>query len=251
LPGVLDNREIPRYSRQIVLRNWGLEKQKLLKASRVTIIGLGGLGTVVAPLLAKAGVGILRLVDDDYVEEVNMSAQLMHWDRDIGKLKIDSVEEKIKEMNPYVKVEKYNIRINEDNAEEILRDSTVVVDATDNIRTRGIINKTCVKLNIPFVHAGVRGFNGQLITIIPGKGPCLADLYHDFSGGPRSCPVVNATVSTIASIQAMEVIKLITGLGKPLVGRLLIFDGKLGDIDIVEVKAREDCPVCGKLRETS
>ncbi len=242
----LANEEIPRYSRQLVIHDWGLKKQEKLKSALVTIVGAGGLGSVVAPLLAKAGVGKLRLVDDDVVEEVNMSAQLFHWDKDIGKPKIVSLKEKIEQMNPYVSVELVEERLTRENAERVLGGSTVIVDATDNLDARGIINEFAVKLRIPFVHGGVRDFNGQVTTVIPGEGPCLYEIFGELKGGPRGCPVVNATVSIIASIQALEVIKIITGIGKPLVGKLLIIDGRFGDFDIVEVKKRDDCPICSR-----
>ena len=240
-----DSREIRRYSRQIVLKKWGLEAQRKLKNATVTIVGLGGLGTVVSAHLAKVGVGKIRLVDPDIVEEVNLSAQLLHWDEDVDKLKVVSVKEKLEKMNPFIKVETIQEKLTKENSEELLGNSDVVVDATDNMIARGIINETCVKLRIPFVHAGILGFRGQVLTIVPGKGPCLACLFSDFTTGPRSCPVVGAAVATLASIQALEVIKLITGLGKNLVGRLLIFDGFAGEVDIIQVNRREDCPVCG------
>ena len=240
--------EIGRYSRQIVLKRWGISAQEKLKNATVTIVGLGGLGTVVASQLAKVGVGKIRLIDADKVEDINLSAQLLHWDEDVGKLKVESVKAKIEKMNPFIEVEAIPQMLSEENAEELLKGSDVVVDATDNMIARGIINKTCVKLGIPFVHAGILGFRGQVMTIIPGEGPCLACIFSDFSRGPRGCPVVGAAVSVLASIQALEVIKLITGIGKPLVGRLLLFDGYTNECDIIEVNRRDDCPVCGKIK---
>ncbi|MGQ4892486.1 MAG: HesA/MoeB/ThiF family protein [Candidatus Njordarchaeia archaeon] len=243
--GKLDPKEIARYSRQIVLDNWGLEKQKKLKSSTVTIVGLGGLGTTVAGELAKAGIGKLRLIDPDVVEEANLSAQFLHWDNDIGKPKVLSVKEKIEKMNPYIEVVAIRETLTENNAHRLLKESDVVVDATDNLTARGIINKTCVELNIPFVHAGVRGFRGQIMTVKPGEGPCLACLYGELKGRSLHCPVVGPAVAVLSSLEALEVIKLITGLGEPLVGRLLIFDGLFGEFDIVPVERRGDCPICG------
>ena len=238
-------REIGRYSRQIVLRRWGLEGQRRIKNANVVIVGLGGLGTVVAAELAKAGVGKIVLVDPDVVEEVNLSAQLLHWDSDIGKPKVISVKEKLEAMNPFIEVEAIQDKLTDDNVKDLLGQANVIVDATDNLNARSLINKTCVELKTPFVHAGIRGFRGQLLTVVPGEGPCLACLFGKMEGGPRSCPVVGAAVSTLASIQALEVLKLITGIGKPLIGRLLIFDGLNGEFDVVDVSRREDCPVCG------
>lgn len=240
--------EIPRYSRQIALESWGLRTQRKLKTKTVTIVGAGALGTVSSALLAKAGVGRIKIIDFDEVDVVNLSSQLMHWDKDVGKKKTYSLSEKLRAMNPFIEVIEINEKLNENNAEKLLSDTDIVIDATDNLIARDIINKTCVKKEIPFIHAGIRGFYGQVMIVIPGVTPCLSCIFKDMSSGPRGCPVIIPHVSLLASIQALEAIKLLTGLGEPAIGHLILVDGLSLDIEKIKIDRNPRCPVCAKVK---
>ncbi len=242
--------EIPRYSRQIALESWGLRTQRSLKKKTVTIVGAGALGTVSSSLLAKAGVGRIKIIDFDEVEVVNLSSQLMHWDRDVGKKKTRSLGEKLREMNPYIHVVEINEKLTGDNADKLLSDTDLVIDATDNLIVRDIINRTCVEKEIPFIHAGIRGFYGQVMIVIPGITPCLACIFEEMSSGPRGCPVVIPHVSLLASIQALEAIKILTGLGEPALGYLIYIDGLSLEMEKIMIDRNPDCPVCSKLKPT-
>ncbi len=242
----LSDKEKVRYSRQIMI--FGEEGQKKLKSSRVAVIGVGGLGSASSTYLAAAGVGKLVLVDKDVVELDNLNRQVLHWTRDIGRLKVESAAEKLRELNPEIEVEGIAMEVNEDTIYDIIKEVDVVVDGLDNWSTRVVVNKACVKLRKPFVHAGVHGLYGQLTVIIPYESPCLQCIVPLIGTKPKSgtFPVLGTTPAILATIQAQEVIKLITGYGRPLIGKLLIFDGTTTTFTTIEVRRREECPVCGK-----
>lgn len=240
--------EIPRYARQISLESWGLRTQRELKNKTVTIVGAGALGTVSSSLLVKAGIGRIKIIDFDDVEVVNLSAQLMHWDKDISKKKTTSLAEKLREMNPHVEIIGINEKLVWENADELLGDTDLVIDATDNLIARDIINKFCVRKEIPFIHAGIRGFYGQVMVVVPGITPCLACIFQDMSSGPRGCPVIIPHVSILASIQALEALKILTGLGEPALGYLIIIDGLSLDFEKVRIDKNPHCPVCSGVK---
>jgi len=234
--------ERKRYHRQILL--FGEEGQERLKAARVLIAGAGGLGTVIATYLAAAGVGSLRVVDCDVVEASNLNRQILHWGGDIGRPKTTSVAEKLSALNALIRVEEVTGRLVEANADAMARDCDLIVDAMDNFPTRYLLNRTALEMGIPFIHGAVRGMYGQAMTVLPGKSPCLRCVFPG-SPPPEIFPIVGATCGVIGSIEATEAIKILTGQGEPLAGRLLIWDGLAVRADTITVECDPACPVCG------
>lgn len=239
--------ELERYSRQIAIPKWGLDGQRKLKAAKVTIIGVGGLGSFSSMSLVAAGIGQVKMVDKQRYELSNLNRQILGWQKDVGKYKANVAKEKLASLNPTVDIEVEIKEITEANIIDAIHGSDVVVDGMDNWKTRFIINDACVKERIPFIHAGVSGFCGQITTIVPGKGPCLRCIFTKSPKEPKLIPILGATPALLASLQAMEVLKLILGLGKPLVGRLLFFDGENVECNIVDIERKKDCPVCGSI----
>lgn len=241
---MITHEERKRYARQIMMI--GEEGQERLKAASVLVAGAGGLGTVISLYLAAAGVGHLRIVDCDVVEESNLNRQILHWNADVGRRKTDSVEEKLASLNPLIRIEAVSCRIAEENIGELTRGCGIIVDAMDNFPTRYLLNRTAVDLGIPFIHGAVRGLFGQATTVIPGETPCLRCL---FPTGPPSelFPIIGATCGVIGSIQASEAVKLLTGQGKPLAGRLFLWDGAAGSADSLTIDRDPCCPACGRL----
>lgn len=237
--------EVERYDRQLRIPNFCLEGQKKLKNAKVVVAGVGGLGCPVSIYLTAAGIGKIKIIDKEKVELSNLNRQILHWDKDIGKYKVDSALEKLRQLNPNVEIEGEIVEINEKNVFELIKDADVVVDGMDNFKTRFLLNKACLKLEKPFIHAAVYGFEGELMTILPGKGPCLQCLIPEEPPEIKPFPVFGATPAVMACLQAMETIKLVINLGELVVGRLLIFDGLNMQFKNVEVKKRLECPVCG------
>jgi adenylyltransferase/sulfurtransferase len=240
--------EKERYERQMRISEWGEEGQKKLKQSKIVVMGVGGLGCPASLYLGAAGVGHLVLVDNDTSELSNLNRQILHWQKDIGKPKVVSAKQKIEELNPEINVEALNIEITEQNIGELVSGATVIVDAMDNFKIRYMINETCVKNEVPFVHAGIYGFQGQMTTIVPGKGPCLKCIFPVSPPEVERFPVAGVTPGMLGILQATEAIKLILGIGEPLIGKLLFFD--LEDMTFVTCKVAGDssCPVCKKPR---
>jgi len=245
--GKLSRKELERYSRQVLIRGFGEEGQRKLKRAHVLVAGLGGLGSPAAMYLAAAGVGRLTILDAQRVELSNLNRQVLHWHLDVGRSKAGSAIEKLYAMNPDVKVEAKLERITSKNVDSLIEGADVVVDGMDNFPTRYLLNEACVRARVPFVHGAVEGLVGQLTTILPGKGPCLRCIIPKEPPRKPVFPVLGATPGTIGCLQALEVIKLITGLGRPLVGEMLLFNGE--DLSFEKIKIERDprCPVCGKL----
>ena len=177
----------------------------------------------------------------------NLNRQILHWSNDMGKSKSVSTIEKLRQLNPEVKVEAVPKAITSDNAGELVNTFTVVVDGLDRWGTRFLLNKACVEEGIPFVHAGVYSLYGQITTVLPGKGPCLQCILPKAPPEEEKFPVLGATAGTLGLLEALETIKLITGLGELLVGRMLHFDGEAMSFQEIRVERRRDCPVCGSL----
>jgi adenylyltransferase/sulfurtransferase len=236
--------EKKRYHRQILL--FGEEGQERLKAARVLVAGAGGLGSPISFYLAAAGVGTLRIADCDTVEESNLNRQILHWSRDVGRPKTGSAVEKLAALNPLIRVESVVERIEETTARETALGCDLIVDALDNFPTRRLLNRTALSLGIPFVHGAVRGLYGQATTVIPGKTPCLRCIFPE-SPPPEVFPILGATCGVIGSIQATEVVKLLTGRGEPLAGRLFLWDGLAGSAETLAVERNPACPDCGTL----
>ncbi|MDD4875579.1 MAG: HesA/MoeB/ThiF family protein [Dehalococcoidales bacterium] len=239
--------ELDRYGRQIMLRGFGEEGQEKLKKARVVIAGGGGLGSPVAIYLAAAGVGMIRIIDHDRVELSNLNRQILHWDEDIGRRKIDSASEKLKKLNWKIEVEAIEETIAVANVSHLVGDFDLIVDAMDNLPTRYLLNKAAIEKNIPFFHGAVYGFEGRTMTVIPGKTACIKCVYHGASTPGGKFPVIGATPAIIGCIQAMEVIKYIVGIGELITDRLLTFDGFNMKFAEFKVKKDPNCEDCGHL----
>jgi molybdopterin/thiamine biosynthesis adenylyltransferase/rhodanese-related sulfurtransferase len=249
LPGLSSN-EIMRYSRHLILPEVGMEGQRRLKAAKVLLVGTGGLGSPLALYLAAAGVGTLGLVDFDVVDESNLQRQVIHGTSSVGRPKIDSAAERIADVNPNVAVVKHETRLTSDNALEILAGYDVVVDGTDNFPTRYLVNDACVLLGKPNVYGSIFRFEGQLSVFWAEKGPCYRCLFRDPPppGLVPSCAeggVIGVLPGIVGTLQALEAVKLILGVGEPMIGRFLLFDAL--DMQFRELKVKKDpaCPVCG------
>lgn len=236
---------LERYARQMMLRGWGEGGQRRLQAAKVAVVGAGGLGSPASIYLAVAGVGELRIIDDDVVELSNLNRQILHWDKDIGKLKVLSAEEKLRELNGEIEVFSLGERIEENNGEELLRGTDVVLDCLDNFPSRFLLNKLCLRLRIPLIHSVIFGLEGRITTIVPGKTPCLSCIYPQPPIEVKPFPVVGGTAGVMGCMEALETIKLILGIGEPLLGRMLRFDGERMKVQIFPLKRRENCPDCG------
>lgn len=239
--------EIERYDRQMSIPGWGIDGQRKLKKAKVVVCGAGGLGCPASMYLAAAGIGHLVIIDKETIELSNLNRQVLHWQPDVGKYKAVSIQEKLKKLNPDIKVEAVKKEITEGNIHDLIRGATVVVDAMDNFTTRFIINRGCVEEKIPFIHAGIYGFEGSMATIIPGEGPCLRCIYPSKPPEAAKFPVLGATPGVLAVLETVEAFKLIIGLGRPLVGRLLVFDGLNMSFTFIELRRDPTCPVCSKL----
>ena len=246
----LSHAEIRRYSRHLIVPEVGLEGQKKLKASSVLLIGAGGLGAPMAMYLAAAGVGRIGIVDFDVVDESNLQRQVIHGTSSVGKSKLESARERIAEINPYVQVDEYKFPLTSENALEVLAPYDVIADGTDNFPTRYLVNDACVLLGKPNVYGSIFRFEGQASVFWAEQGPCYRCLYPEPPppGLVPSCAeggVLGILPGTIGTIQATETLKLLLGIGKPLVGRLLLYNAL--DMEFREMKLRKDpnCPVCG------
>jgi len=237
-----------RYARQMLVKNWGEEGQKKLQSARVVVVGAGGLGSPASIYLAVAGVGELRIIDSDVVELSNLNRQILHWDKDIGRHKALSAEAKLRNLNGDIKVEAISQRLDENNGEKLLRGADVVLDCLDNFPTRFLLNKLCLTLRIPLIHSVIFGLEGRITTIVPGETPCLSCLYPQPPIEVKPFPVVGVTPGIMGCMEALEALKLLLGLGKPLLGRMLRFDGETMQVQIFSLKRRNNCPACGNLQ---
>jgi sulfur-carrier protein adenylyltransferase/sulfurtransferase len=249
-PTTLSPEESLRYARHLILPEVGPAGQARLKTARVLIVGAGGLGSPIGLYLAAAGVGTLGIVDFDVVDASNLQRQVIHGTPDLGRLKLDSARDRIAEINPHVHVEGYPVRLTSDNAREIASSYDVVVDGTDNFPTRYLVNDVCVLLGKPYVYGSVFRFEGQNSVFASAGGPCYRCLFAEPPppGLVPSCAeggVLGVVPGIVGTIQAMETIKLLLGIGDLLAGRLLIFDAMR--MRFRELKLRRDpaCTVCG------
>ncbi|MGQ9759148.1 MAG: HesA/MoeB/ThiF family protein [Candidatus Methanomethylicaceae archaeon] len=243
----LEDREFVKYSRQMMIRGFGVEGQKKIKSAKVAVAGIGGLGSPASFYLAAAGVGYLRLIDYDVVELSNLNRQILHWSSDIGRPKVESAAMKLSLLNPSVQIDAINERITVENIENLLKGIDIIVDGQDNLQTRMIINEFVVKRGIPYIYAAIYGMQGYLMTIIPGEGPCLKCMYPGEIPQPEPFPVLGTTPGVMGCLEATEAIKLITGIGKLTIGRLLVYDGEDMSFHEVSIKKNPNCPVCGSL----
>jgi adenylyltransferase/sulfurtransferase len=246
----LSNEEIARYSRHLILPEVGMEGQQKLKAAKVLCVGTGGLGAPLALYLAAAGVGTIGLVDFDTVDSSNLQRQIIHSTATVGKLKVDSAEIMLKGLNPFLNVVKHNTMLTSANALEIFKDYDVIADGTDNFQTRYLVNDACVLLNKPNAYGSIFRFEGQASVFGTEQGPCYRCLYPEPPppGLVPSCAeggVLGILPGLVGVIQATETIKLILGIGDPLIGRLLLVDALGMSFRTLKLRKNPDCPVCG------
>ena len=252
----LEREELLRYGRHLLLPEVAIDGQRALKAARVLIVGAGGLGSPAALYLAAAGVGTLGLVDFDIVEITNLQRQLLHGTRDVGRLKLDSARDRLHDANPNVKLELHATRLTSDNALTIIRDYDLVLDGTDNFATRYLVNDACVLLGKPNVYGSIFRFDGQASVFAAADGPCYRCIYPEPPppGLVPSCAeggVLGVLPGLVGTLQATEAIKLILGIGTPLIGRLLLVNALDAQFRSVKVRRNPLCPACGtrELRE--
>jgi len=246
----LTNDEIARYSRHLILPEVGMEGQRKLKAAKVLCVGTGGLGSPLALYLAAAGVGTIGLVDFDTVDASNLQRQIIHSTATVGKLKVDSAEIMLKGLNPNLYVVKYNAMLTSANAMEIFKDYDVIADGTDNFQTRYLVNDACVLLKKPNAYGSIFRFEGQASVFGTEEGPCYRCLYPEPPppGLVPSCAeggVLGILPGLVGVIQATETIKLILGIGEPLIGRLLLVDALGMSFRTLKLRKNPECPVCG------
>jgi len=249
-PVTLSNEEVLRYSRHLIMPEVGMEGQLKLKAAKVLCIGAGGLGSPLAMYLAAAGVGTLGIVDFDVVDFTNLQRQIIHSTDDVGRKKLESAEESIKGINPFVDVRKFETRLTSDNALSIFRDFDVVVDGTDNFPTRYLVNDACVLSGKPNVYGSIFRFEGQASVLATKDGPCYRCWYPEPPppGLVPSCAeggVLGILPGLVGVIQATETVKLILGKGEPLIGRVLLVDALGMRFRELKLRKNPDCPVCG------
>lgn len=248
---MLSHEELLRYSRHLTLPDVGLDGQIKLRAARVLLIGAGGLGSPAALYLAAAGVGALGIVDFDVVDRSNLQRQILHGTAGIGRAKTDSARERLHDVNPHVSVETLPERLTSANALDVIRGFDVVVDGSDNFPTRYLVNDACVLLGKPDVYGSVFQFDGQVSVFDAKRGPCYRCLFAD-PPPPDLVPscadagVLGVLPGIVGSLQALEAIKLIVGFGEPLIGRLLLFDGRRMQIRELALEKDRECPVCGQ-----
>ena len=246
----LSSDEILRYSRHLILPEVALEGQQRLKASRVLLIGAGGLGSPLALYLAAAGVGTIGLVDFDVVDVTNLQRQIVHGSKDVGRPKLESARDRLKDLNPHIHVEGYETRLTSENALEIVRDYDIVIDGTDNFATRYLTNDACVILGKPNVYGSIYRFEGQSSVFATEEGPCYRCLYPEPPppGLVPSCAeggVLGVLPGLVGTIQATEGIKLLLGIGEPLIGRLLLIDALSMQFRTMRLRKNPNCPACG------
>ncbi len=242
--------EVRRYSRHLIIPDVAMDGQKRLKNARVLCVGAGGLGSPALMYLAAAGVGTLGLVEFDVVDESNLQRQIIHGQSDIGRSKAESARDSVKEINPYVTVDLHEVRLDSSNVMEIFSQYDLIVDGTDNFATRYLVNDACVLLGKPYIWGSIYRFDGQASVFWSEYGPCYRCLYPEPPppGMVPSCAeggVLGVLCASIGSIQVNEALKVLMGIGEPLVGRLMIYDALEMTYRQVKVRKDPDCAICG------
>ena len=242
--------QLERYSRHIILKEVGVKGQKKLCAAKVLIIGAGGLGAPAALYLAAAGVGTIGIVDADEVDLSNLQRQVIHTTPDIGKPKVDSAAETMEAINPDVTVKTYQEFVDSTNIMDLIADYDFVIDGVDNFPTKFLINDACVMAKKPFVHAGIIRFRGQLMTYVPGEGPCYRCVFKtmppkDAVPTCKQAGVIGAMAGVIGCLEALEAIKYVCGIGELLTGKLLTFDALKGEFHTIKLPPSDpNCAIC-------
>jgi len=240
-----------RYRRQLMLPEIGEEGQQKLGKAKVLIVGLGGLGSISSYYLAAAGVGHLRIVDRDAVGLENLNRQLLHSTDDLGRPKAESASEKLLRLNPECHVQTAIVNIGDENASALAKGCGLIIDATDNLATRHVLNRVSLKKQIPFIYGGINGWNGMAATFIPGKTGCFACLFPPEKPGGKepAIPALGPTAGMISSIQSMEALKILLGLPSQLAGKLLTFRGVDMRFRIIPIEQDPECPLCARPQE--
>ena len=244
------NEQLERYSRHIILQEVGVKGQKKLLNASVLIIGAGGLGAPAALYLAAAGVGTIGIVDADEVDLSNLQRQVIHTTNDVGKAKVKSAAETMEAINPDVAVKTYRTFVDSSNIMDLIKDYDFIIDGTDNFPAKFLINDACVMAEKPFSHAGIIRFKGQLMTYVPGEGPCYRCVFKnpppkDAVPTCKQAGVIGAMGGVIGSLQAMEAIKYIIGKGELLTGKLLTYDALKMEFHTIKLPKDHHCAVCG------
>jgi adenylyltransferase/sulfurtransferase len=237
-----------RYRRQLILPEIGEEGQQKLAKARVLIVGLGGLGSISSYYLAAAGVGHLRIVDRDGVELGNLNRQLLHSTEDLGQPKVESASEKLLRLNPSCHVQTSMVDLGDANSLSLARGCGLILDATDNVRTRHVLNRVSLEMRIPFIYGGIKGWNGMAATFIPGKTGCFACLFppERVKTSEKEFPALGPTAGIIASIQSMEALRILLGLRPQLAGKLLTFRGTDMRFRSTTIEKDPECSVCAR-----
>ena len=249
-PRALTREQKERYSRHILVPEIGLEGQMKMLDSKVLLLGAGGLGSPTGLYLAAAGIGKIGLVDDDVVDASNLQRQVIHNTERIGMAKTESARQAIEALNPDVEVVEHHGRLDSDNVIELLSGYDVIVDGADNFPTRYLLNDASVRLNKPVVSASILSFDGQLSTFVPYEGPCYRCLYPtppppELAPSCGAAGVLGMLPGIMGMLQSLEVFKLVTGAGDPLIGRLLLFEALGTEFTELKVRRDPDCPICG------
>jgi adenylyltransferase/sulfurtransferase len=248
----LTEAELERYSRQLLMDGWSGAAQERLKGARAIVVGAGALGSPAATYLAAAGVGTLGVADGDVVELSNLHRQPLHLTPDVGRPKAEVAAVKLGLLNPEIAVEPYPVMLEEANAEAIVMGADVVVDCTDSYEARYLINDACCAQAVPLVEGGVAAFEGLVLSIRPGQSACYRCAFPDPPApearrGCRDAGVLGALAGVVGSIQALEAIKLLSGVGEPLLDRILQIDGHAMGQAIVATSRRDGCPGCARV----
>jgi len=248
--GVAEPPFSPRYARQVLIPEVGVEGQRRLRDARILVVGAGGLGSPTALYLAAAGVGTIGIVDDDAVEESNLQRQVLHRTEDIGERKVDSAERTLRALNPETRVVKHDEHLDAGSVERLIGGYDVVADGSDTLETRYVLNDAAVRLRKPVVHASVYRWEGLVTTFLPFQGPCYRCLYpiqppDELAPACDVAGVMGVLPGLAGVLQATEVLKLLLGAGETLAGRLLTFDARAGRFDEVTVARDPSCPACG------
>ncbi|HOS41971.1 MAG TPA: HesA/MoeB/ThiF family protein [Spirochaetota bacterium] len=241
---MLTETEKRRYERQLIIPGWDESAQEMLSKSKVFIAGAGGLGSPVLYYLASAGVGTLAFCDNDRIDESNLNRQILHSEKSIDQLKVDSASASLRDLNSNITLMPIPDTISANSIDNIVGDVDIIIDCLDNVPTRHLLNRYSIKRNIPLIHAGVSEMHGQITFLKPHVTPCLACFFPETSIKMK-IPIVGATAGIIGSIQALEAIKYITGLGTVLMNKMLIFSGLDMRFDCINLQKNMKCRVCG------
>ena len=245
----LTDNDLLRYDRQILISNWDEEGQLKLKNSKILVAGAGGLGSPVLLYLTSVGVGSITIIDNDKLDLSNLNRQILYNNNDLDKPKALTAQEKLKKLNPEIEIIGLNKTLNDNNVDELLNGMDLIVDCLDNFETRYLVNKFCVKNQIPFVHGAIQGLEGRVMFIDPNNkdSPCLNCFYPQIPPKMGKFPVLGSTAGITGSIEATEAIKYLTGIGKNLIGEFLIIDSRVMNIKSIKIKRNPKCKICGDL----